>query len=81
MTTTAEIIWNHARQCGLNVTFDFPTPADGNCWYHAVIQSYCHQRGPLPQQIADHKTLRKAVCDFVRENTVSKEHRFKRTLS
>ena len=36
--TMADTIVANAARIGLFVSCDFPTPVDGNCFYHAVIQ-------------------------------------------
>ena len=35
----ADAILHNARSIGLQVTYDKATPTDGNCFYHAVIES------------------------------------------
>ena len=61
----AETILGNARSIGLQVMYDRVTPADGNCFYHAVIEclSYCgiNFRGT-------NLSLRREVVNYVRQN-------------
>ena len=63
---------NQARNIGLNVSYGKPTPSDGNCFYHAVIQQYNERpsvKSHIPTNFCnDHLTLRHNIVNFVREN-------------
>ena len=70
----AHQVVENARRIGLNnLTFDRPTPGDGNCFYHAILQQL--QRPEIMQQLPthlhfnNHDALRVAVVNFVKENS------------
>ena len=68
----AHQVVENARRIGLNLTFEQPTPGNGNCFYHAVVSQI--QRREIIAQIpahlhfTDHDALRVAVVNFVRQN-------------
>ena len=39
----ALVMTSYARHIGLEVTYNAPTPGDGSCWYHSVIEQI-HRR-------------------------------------
>ena len=52
------------------------TPADGNCFFHSIIQNL-EQEGSCP--FRDHLDLRKQVVDFVRSNAALQRNEIFRT--
>ena len=71
-TYYAELMCAAANRIGLNLQFENPTPMDGNCFYHSVIDQI-HRRSIMnlldPNLcFTDHLLLRTSVVSFVREN-------------
>ena len=61
----ANIICSKANSIGLNVGYNRITPADGNCFYHAVIEGLAHNGESYH---GTYSTLRNEVVQFVRNN-------------
>ena len=54
-----------ARSLGLNVEALFTTPSDGNCFYHALIETLSLSNKPYPGNFRD---LRQEIVTFVEAN-------------
>ena len=61
----ADAILHNARSIGLQVTYDKATPTDGNCFYHAVVESLSYYGINFQ---GTHLSLRKEVANYVRQN-------------
>ena len=61
----ADTILHNARSIGLQVTYDKVTPTDGNCFYHAVIESLSYYGINFQ---GTHLSLRQEVVNYVRQN-------------
>jgi len=70
--TCAALMVDNANRIGLNVTYVNATAADGNCFYHALVDQI-HREDILDLvnlnfRFTDHYLLRLAVVSFVRQN-------------
>ena len=63
--SAAQRICRKANDIGLFVRYDRITPADGNCFYHAVLEGLQHI---LHDYRGSHFSLRKEVVQFVLDN-------------
>ena len=61
----ADAILHNARSIGLQVTYDKATPTDGNCFYHAVVESLSYYGINFQ---GTHLSLRKEVVNYDRQN-------------
>ena len=69
--TMADTIVANAARIGLFVSCDFPTPGDGNYFYHAVIQQLaCPEVQPTTPEISQitHSELRGTVCQYIQQH-------------
>ena len=73
LDTLAHNILSHARSLSLDVCITSITPANGNCWYWAILDQV---RRPeilplMPHDLAinyEHRQLRQHIVTYVREN-------------
>ena len=61
----ADAILHNARSIGLQATYDKATPTDGNCFYHAVVESLSYYGINFQ---GTHLSLRMEVVNYVRQN-------------
>ena len=70
--STANKICSKAREIGLNVYFEYETPADGNCFYHSVIEglTFNARDGALGYE-GTHDDLRKDTVKYTMDHITS----------
>lgn len=72
-TNCAAIMCQYANRIGMNVTYENVTAADGNCFYHAVVEHIHRQTHCVnpDMRFNNHRLLRLAVVSYVRNATTN----------
>jgi len=75
MESMADTIVTNAIKIGLSVCADSPTPGDGNCFYHSVLQQLAPKLAHLPQNYLLRRLQLSLVLTYILHlNTVLGNH-------